>query len=1124
MRAIGSRVPQLRWDAITSGSERFSGDVPFEHVLVAGILRSPHPYAEIVSLNTTAAERVPGVVAVVTAADLPADALYIHHGGPLADRPPLARGVVRFIGQEVVGVAAEDDEALRAGLAAISVRYRPRSAPTTLAAARTARTGIHERATGEPTMSLKPELRWGDAESARRRASVSVRGSYSHQRIAHTCMEPNTTVACFDEATGRLELWSSTQAPYFVVKEVAACLGLDPAQVVCREVAVGGGFGAKSKICEHEVIAAALARKAPGRHVRLALSRDEEFATTKTRHRFEIGLEISADEDGRLCGVDAQVDVENGAYNHSGPSVFAAGVRVLGDLYEPVSASINGRLIDTAVQPGGQFRGYGHPQVTFALESLVDELADKLSVDPVQFRLRNANHPETTSISGSVVHTAQLAECIARAAEEIGWEEKRGKLPRGRGVGMAVASGGSGAFVYEGADRSEATVGVTEDGEIMVRFGGADAGTGQRTILAQVAAEELGVDPEAVSVQMMDSEATPFDMGAWSSRGTQMSGHAVASAAGAVASRLRELGAAKLGQEVALRDGEAVAASGESISLGDLVRLSPEALDGALSVTSEYVVEGVEMPGPGKGPVNVSPSQVFTAHAVEVEVDEETGAVKVLDYVAVHDSGIVLNPILAEGQVTGAVVMGLGAALGEEVIHERGRIVNPAFVNYALPRAADAPAVRVIFLEAPEPAGPHGAKSIGEIPVVPPAPAVANAIYDAVGVRIRDLPITPDKVLEALAARRGRLVSVAPVRRRPDRWFIGAMRWAYPRGMLEALDRYGTRFARSAGPPGLADAAPEDLATLAHQYSVAEPVAGGTDVLPRASRGLAKKSTLVSLHRIRDLRGVESRPDGTIRIGAMTTLTETARALGDELPVLSETIDSIASPQIRNMATVGGNLLQEKRCWFFRNGFDCYKRGGWTCPCYAVLGDHRFYHAVLGAHRCQAVTPSDLATTLGALDATVRVRKHSGAVVDLAIEQLYTGPGETVLGEGDVLVEVLLPREASERRGAFKKLRLWDGDFAVVAVAATTLGGPGRLLRPRLVFGGLGPTPWRASEAEAALERGADPVGALAAELGRVAHPLERNAWKLEAAVGLGRQAIEQLRDRLGHVAADPPA
>jgi len=1111
---IGARIPQLRWEAITSGVERYAGDIRLDRMLLGGVLRSPLPHAEIKSIDTSQALAVPGVHAVITAADLPADALYIHHGGPLADRPPLARDVVRFVGQEVAAVAAETEDALRSALAVIDVRYRRLAATTVLGDARRRSRPLHDRDTAESGLAVAMTRRWGDLARARAREAVAVEARFSYPRIAHTCLEPNTTVARWDPEQERLELWTSTQAPYFVVKEVASALGLDQAQVVCREVAVGGGFGSKSKISEHEVVVAALARRA-GRPVLLALTREEEFSTTKTRHRFEVGLRMSADEGGALCAVEATVDVENGAYNHSGPSVLASGVRSFGTLYEPIGVAIDGRLIDTAIQPGGQFRGYGNPQVTFAIESLVDDLAGELGIDPVTFRLRNANRPDTTTLSGARIKTSRLAECIERAHTEIGWVTKRRNRRRGRGVGLAVAMQGSGYYTYEGANRSEATVDVDEDGAVTVRFGGADPGTGQRTVLAQVAAEALGVDPGEVVVEMMDSETTPFDMGAWSSRGTQMGGQAVAAAAGRLADRIRELGRQKLGTEVSLCDGKVVADDGGSTSLGDLVRTSSGASDGHLSVTADYVVPDVEMPGRDKAHVNMSASYAFAAHAVEVDVDERTGEIHVIDYVAVHDCGAVINPILAEGQVIGGVVMGLGAALGEEVIHEAGRIVNPAFVNYAVPRAADAPPVRVVLLDAHEPAGPHGAKSIGELPVVPPAPAVANAVFDAVGVRIRDLPITPDKVLGALRAQRDGGVEVRPAWRRPGRWFIGAMRWGYPRGVLQLLDRVGTRFARRDGARPSTLVAPTQINEVSRALADGEVVAGGTDVLPRAKQGLAHGETLVSLHRLPQLRTVELPEDGSIRLGATVTLSEAARALRDDVPVLAETIETIASPQIRNMATVAGNLLQEKRCWFFRNGFVCYKRGGSTCPCYAVEGDHRFYHAAMGAHRCQAVTPSDLATTLLALDASVRVLDARGQDRQVSIDELYVGPGETVLARDDLVTAVVLPAEARRRIAAFEKVRLWQGDFAVVSACISWLppprGAAGSPSEVRVVFGSLAPVPWRARGTERAIGEGADHVAALRRELGRIAHPLRRNRWKLDAAAGLVERAMERL-------------
>lgn len=1118
MKLVGQRLPQVRWDEVTSGREKYSGDVRLSGTLVAAVLRSPFPYAKIRSLDVGRARGMPGVHAVITAEDLPRDVRYIHHGGPLADRPPLAREFVRFQGEEVAAVAAETAEQARDALAAIDVRYKRLAAPLSMAAAVRATRGLHDRMTGETNVAVRISRRWGDISLARQRSTTWVGNRFSYPRVTHACMEPNTTLASWDEARQRLELWTSTQAPYFVVEEVANALGLDPEQVVCREVAVGGGFGSKSKICEHEVIAAALSRLAR-RPVLLSLSREEEFATTKTRHRFEIDLRLSADQSGTLCVIEGDINVDNGAYNHSGPSVLASSVRLLGTLYQPLGVEVNGRLIDTAIQPGGQFRGYGLPQVIFALESQMDELAYAIDADPIDFRIRHANKPDTVTLSGARIGTASLVECLERVRREIGWDEKRSQRPPGRGLGVAVCMHGSGYYTYKGANRSEATVDVYEDDRVVVRFGGADAGTGQRTILAQVAAEALDLPADRVEVEMMDSETTPYDLGAWSSRGTQMGGHAVERAATAVAESLRDRAQEKLGGDIEISGGVARNEHGEEISLGEIVRLHDETRDGRLSVTAEYIVPpDVELLDPEKLQINMSPSYAFAAHAVEVEVDETTGEVRVVDYVAVHDSGRVINPTLAEGQVIGGVVMGIGGALSEEVIHEGGRIVNPTFMHYALPRSADVPDVRVFFIEEPEAAGPHGAKNLGELTVVPTAPAIANAVFDAVGVRIRDLPITPDKVLEALRARREPGVQPVPVWKRPRRWFISFMRWAYPRGVHWLLDRVGTRLARRPAqqpieqlvrPTTLDEAAARD----------GELLAGGTDLLASGRQGISRSSSLISLDRVGTLSKIHEDADGALRVGAMVKLSRLADEFRSEIPMLAEGVDSIASAQIRNMATVGGNLIQAKRCWFFRNDFPCYKRNGPTSPCYAVLGDHRFYHAVIDAHRCQAVTPSDLATVLVALNASVTIRRRDGRMQELRMDDLYTGPGETCLRSGDILTEVVLPAGSSRRYGGFEKLRLWQGDFAIVSLAMAGLTAEHYNEKdPRIVFGALAPKPWRARRTERALADGTPSETELrdylTAELSDVAHPLSGNRWKLDAALGLASRLYRRLRAR----------
>ena len=1081
---VGQRVRMIGWEGRTGGTDAYAGDIPFEGLLVGRILRSPHPLAVITRLDTARARALPGVHAVITSADFPAGVKYIHSAGDKSDRAPLADGLVRYVGEEVAAVAADTEEQAERALAAIDVRYRRLAAPLTIdAALRPGAHRLHERHTSEPNVAMHERGSWGDPERGRRESAVSAEGTFWYPRVAHAVMERAVTIARWDVERERIELWTSTQAPHFIVKELAHIFGLRSDQVICREVAVGGGFGARSKVSEHEALAAALARMS-GHPVRIALSREEEFANTKPRHAFRVAFSAGADRDGRLRVMGARVDVDNGAYNHFGPSVLWVGVKSMGSIYEPDGASWDARLVDTALTPGGQFRGYGSPQTTFAIESTMDELAEKLDLDPIEFRLRNANRPGTTTLCGARLTTARLADCLTEVREAIGWVEKKRSHRPGRGVGVAAAMHGSGSYAMPGSNTSIAAIDLYADGRARVRFGGADAGTGQRTILAQIAAEELGLAYGQIEVLSMDSEHTPVDQGAWSSRGTHMTGHAVRKATKELAARLL---------------------AGEVVPAG-----------GVLTHEASFTDEIMEPASSSRTP-NFSASYTFAAHAVEVEVDRETGEVRVIDYVAAHDIGKAINPTLVEGQIIGGVAMGLGAALGEELIYEAGQTVNPAYLNYALPRSADLPRIRAILLEEGDPAGPYGAKSIGELSIIPPAAALANAIYDAVGVRIRELPITPDKVLRALAEKDGRRPRRHRLWARPGRWQIELVRRAYPLGLHWLLERWGTRFAKRVVPRAIeATTSPR---TLSEAYGAlgpdAAPMGGGTDLLVQRRQGLADPIRIVWLGEIADLGVVQTADDGAIEIGANVTLARLARDLRESVPLLAEAAATIASSQIRAVATVGGNLVQAKRCWFYRNGFDCYKRGGATRPCYAVEGDHRFYHAAVDAHRCQAVTPSDLATALVALDADV-VIGCDGAQRVVPIGSFYSGPGETVLKERELVLRVRIPSAARRRRGAFEKMGLWQGDFAVLSAAlAARVDDEGRWRDVRVVLGALAPTPWRAVRTELLLEGTVVQPEALRRalddELERVGHPLERNAWKLDAAVGLATRAASRL-------------
>ena len=1108
--AVGERVRNLDWEERTSGSARYTTDLDPDRLLHARILRSPYARARIDRVDLRRARTAPGVAAAMSAADLP-DRTYQHLGGSFSDRRVFATGEVRFVGEEVAAVAAETLAEADDAIEQIVVDYHRRKAAATTERALSAGAPlVHSGSDGN--IALDISRAYGDIDAARDRATTTVSGSYRYPRASHLCMEPHSIVAQWDESEERLDLWVSSQAPHFVRKEVAHVLDLDVDRVHTHEVAVGGGFGAKSKVGQHEAIAAALAIRT-GRPVRLVLDRPEEFATTHTRHEFRVDLTTGATSEGRLTHRDCDMIVDNGAYNHNGPSVAVYAGMLTAALHRVEAAESRARLVYTNSQAASSFRGFANPQITFAMESQLDELADELGLDPLDLRMINAHRDGDVTLTGWRLETARLAECLEAVGDAIGWDEKRATGGAGRGVGVATAVHPSGARAYEGSEYSGVGVDVHPDGTVHVRFAGSDAGTGQATLLAQIAATELGVDIDSVDVTMMASEGTPPDLGAWSSRGTMWSGHAVSTTARAAAGRLRDAAGEKLSvppDAVDLRDGCAHAGD-ESVDIGDLVLLIGDA-DGVLRTEDGYLTD-VDQMDRVTGVSNFSPAYSFVAQAVEVEVDPDTGEVEVLQVVSAHDCGTAINPTAVEGQIVGAVAMGLGAALGEEMVHHEGRLVNPAFVDYAAPRASDLPPIRPILVGGHDPKGPYGAKGVGEIGLVPTPAAVANAVAHATGVRVRSLPITPDKLLPSIRDP----IALRPLWRRPGRWWIEALRRAYPRGLLRVLDRRGTRWAR---PPRTSP-----IEEIVSPSTIADAVTGlgddgafiggGTDLLARRSQGLGGAARLVDLTAINGIGRIVKRDDGSLDIGASVSLARLrthSAMVGDD--VLVEALDRLATPQIREMATVAGNLLQANRCWFYRNGFDCYQRSGPTCPCYAIEGDHRFHHAVLGGHRCQAVTPSDLATVFPALDAVVNVTGPQGDRT-IAAAGLHSGPGESALDRDELITSVTVPAAARSRQSAFEKLARYGGDFAVVSAAVSVDHAAGRITDVRVFLGAVAPVPHRARRTEQNL------LGVELADLAAVeaaaeawavdAHPLEGNRWKVDAATGLLRRALRRV-------------
>lgn len=1132
-RVVGKRLPMLEGPAKVSGAGRYVDDITLPGMLYGAILRSPHAHAVIEDIDTSDAERLPGVKAVVTARDQ-GTRPYIHLGGAASDRYPMARDKVRFIGEEVAAVAAETPDDARRALEAIKVRYRAlpavfdplealdpdapliHPAPTF----EVERTGkdeavVHTAREDERNVSARNQKVWGDVEAAFREADRVFEHDFFHAAENQVTMEPDGSLIRYDEDTCRYDVWTSTQSPYFIEKELANALDVDVDKIHIHEVLVGGGFGGKSKVCEHEVITALLARKA-GRPVKLVLSRDEQFATTKGRHPFHVRLRTGVTEEGIVVARDVRVVVDNGAYNAVGPAVMGLASLIFASLYRPKAVRFDGRVVYTNKPPGGQFRGYGNPQATFALESQLDIIAEELGIHPVEIRRRNLNREGDTTLAGWQINSCGFEECLDTVADILGINGGGSVKPSpNRGIGIAGVIHCSGANIYQDGDFSEADVEIDSEGTVTYRMGAADPGTWQNTALAQIVAESLGVTIDAVRVVTMDSDETPTDLGTWGSRITFVAGNAAHRATTTLRDRLREVAAdeweASPG-DVEIVDGVLRVRGDPShaMSLGDAVARCPGTEDGLLKAHIRYATP-TEQVNRETGIANISSAYTFAVQGAEVEVDPSTGHVSVSRFAAAHDVGRSVNPIAVEGQIEGASVMGLGAALTEELIFEQGKLVNGSYLYYGIPRASDYPAIDDVAVEAPDPEGPFGAKGVGEPGLVPSAAATANAVANATGARIHRIPLTPDRVLSALEASDGRPDGTAAGLHR--RW-IHAMRRAYPRFVLPLLHRYGTRFARRrryVAPSDLRVTPARDLEDALSLGSARDTsyVGGGTDVVPRRHQGLLQVARLVDVSELSELKGVERTSSG-LRIGAATTLSELAEheLVLRHAPLLATVARQIAGTQIRNVATVAGNLCQEKRCWFYRQGFNCYKRGGVTCPCYAVVGDNRFYHAIFDAHRCQAVAPSDLATAFAALDAAVRTSRHAdgeGRRLDMA--ELYDGPGETVLRGGELIVDVDVPERWLDATFGYEKLRLREGDFPIVA-AATTRSRSGDC---RVVLGGVSYQPRRDHESEVLAERG-EPDDVVAAKAVADAFPLPGNRHKVAMARAVTASALRAMR------------
>jgi CO/xanthine dehydrogenase Mo-binding subunit len=721
------------------------------------ILRSPYPHARLLNVDVSRARKLRGVKAIVTGDD-PRNAL---HGPIIADEYILAKDKVRFAGEEIAGIAAVDPDTAEEALELIDIEYEelpyvtdPEQAVLSGAPA------IHDV---ENNIANQGDILHGDPEKAFAEAAAIVENTYRTSSVHQCYMEPMACVAEFD-TSGRLTLHLGVQNPWMCKMRYAEVLGMPQQDVRVVHSFIGGGFGSKMEHSTH-LITALLARDSK-RPVRIDHTRSDEFVATRPRVAMTIYNKLGADKDGNLLVKEADVLADNGAYTDYAPAITGIAAYRIDNMYRIPNVRSRFRLVYTNKAPSGGFRGFGNAQGAFALESTMDMLAEELGMDKADLRLRNLVQKGDTTTHGFYIGSIGLRECIEGATRAVGWSERRdgndpagtaasyGRYRRGLGLACCIHVSGFRGFFKE-FDGSSAQVRVNEDGDVYVLTGEVDIGQGSRTMMAQIAAQELSLSMDSVRISNVDTDVTPACLGAFASRTTTLGGNAVLNAAQDAKRQLLEHAAGMLecsAEDLSLSAGEIfVEASPEKkLSVAEVARSATfSAAGNPILGIGSFSPPNVVLPAPNKYG-NVSTGYPFAAHIAEVEVDVETGQVKILRFVAGHDIGKVINELAIEGQVEGGVTQGLGYALMEDIRMDEGSVVNPNFYDYRIPTMQDVPDIESFFVESAEPTGPYGAKGVGEPALVPTAAAVANAIYDAVGVRMTSLPITPEKVVEAL--------------------------------------------------------------------------------------------------------------------------------------------------------------------------------------------------------------------------------------------------------------------------------------------------------------------------------------------------------------------------------------
>jgi 4-hydroxybenzoyl-CoA reductase subunit alpha len=750
---IGKPVPMVDGAAKVTGKGIYTDDIRLPNMLFCKILRSTYPHAKILLLDTSRAERIPGVMAVITGKEVSEKYGILPLGH---DETALAVDKVRYVGEGVVAVAGMSVEVVDEALRAIEVVYEPQPAYLD---ARTSMQSpsvlIHE---DKPdNIERDYHHHFGNVEEGFARADYIRSDTFYCPRVTHAAMEPHSTVAHFDE-TGKLTVWSSTQTPYYLHRTLAKVLEMPMARIRVIKPLVGGGFGGKDEPLCHEICAAALARKS-GRPVRLTVDREEVFYIHRGRPDQYVDIKTGVTKDGKITAVECKTIQDGGAFCSYGIVTILYSGALLGAIYDIRNMKYDGYRVLTNKPVCGAMRGHGTVNVRFAFESQLDIIAHELGIDPAKIRLQNALRPNTRTVNDLRVTSYGYPECIRRVVEHSGWSEKKGKLPYGKGIGIAgshYVSGAANSIIRSKMPHSNVLLKIDMDAGVTIFTGTSEIGQGSDTVQVQIVAEELGLTLDRVRIVSADSDLTPMDLGSYSSRVTFMAGNACLQAAREMKAKVNKAAAEllKVPQDQLLNRENFIYDSAnveQRVSFEEAIVHAIGTQGGTLVTKGAYTppkeAQGGKFHGAGVGP---GVAYSYSAQTAEVTVDTETGIVTVDRIVAAHDCGRALNPLTVEGQIEGSVSMGLGQALSEQVLFDQGLVMNAGLLEYKTPGILDSPKIESLIVESAESEGPYGAKEAGEGSLAAVIPAVGNAIYDAIGVRITELPFTPEKILKAL--------------------------------------------------------------------------------------------------------------------------------------------------------------------------------------------------------------------------------------------------------------------------------------------------------------------------------------------------------------------------------------